>query len=45
VWKKEKEVKWVCRKCGYIPAGRKPPEKCLSCDHPTKYFQIKCEEY
>ncbi|MEL7669381.1 rubrerythrin [Methanobacterium sp.] len=45
VWKKEKEVKWVCRKCGYIHTGREPPEKCPSCDHPTKYFQIKCEEY
>ena len=45
VWKKDKEVKWVCRKCGYIHVGMEPPEKCPSCDHPTKYFQIKCEEY
>ena len=45
VWKKEKEVKWLCRKCGYVYIGSEPPEKCPSCDHPTKYFQIKCEEY
>ena len=45
VWKKDKEVKWVCRKCGYIHTGMEPPEKCPSCDHPTTYFQIKCEEY
>ena len=45
VFKKEKKVFWVCRKCGYIHEGEEPPEKCLSCDHPAKHFEIKCEEY
>ncbi len=45
VFKKEKKVYWVCRKCGYIHEGEEPPEKCPSCDHPTKHFEIKCEEY
>ncbi len=45
VWKKDKEVEWVCRKCGYVHVGMEPLEKCPSCDHPTKYFQILCEEY
>lgn len=45
VFKKDKEVEWVCRKCGYIHTGMEPPEKCPSCDHPTKYFQIGCEVY
>ena len=45
VWKKDKKVNWVCRKCGYVHTGMEPPEKCPSCDHPTKYFQIKCEKY
>lgn len=45
VFKKEKEVWWVCRECGYIHYGKEPPEKCPSCDHPRSYFQIKCEEY
>lgn len=45
VFKKEKEVFWVCRKCGYIHEGEEPPEKCPSCDHPAKHFEIKCEEY
>ena len=45
VFKKDREVKWVCRKCGYIHEGKEPPEKCPSCDHPPEYFQIKCEEY
>jgi rubrerythrin len=45
VFKKDKEVEWVCRKCGYIHVGMEPPKKCPSCNHPTGYFQINCEEY
>lgn len=45
VFKKDERVKWVCRKCGYVHKGEEPPEKCPSCDHPSNYFQIKCEEY
>ena len=45
VFKKDEEVEWLCRVCGYPHVGMEPPEKCPSCDHPTKYFQIKCEEY
>ena len=45
VFKKDKEVEWLCKVCGYVHVGKEPPEKCPSCDHPTKYFQIKCEEY
>ena len=45
VFKKDTEVEWVCRVCGYVHTGMEPPEKCPSCDHPTKHFQIKCEEY
>lgn len=45
VFKKEKKVYWLCRKCGYIHEGTEPPTKCPSCDHPTNYFQLKCEEY
>ncbi|WP_048189918.1 rubrerythrin [Methanobacterium sp. SMA-27] len=45
VFKKDQEVEWLCRVCGYVHVGMEPPEKCPSCDHPTKHFQIKCEEY
>lgn len=45
MFKKDKEVDWICRKCGYVHRGMEPPEKCPSCDHPIPYFQIKCEEY
>ncbi|HDL74897.1 MAG TPA: rubrerythrin family protein [bacterium] len=45
VFKKEKEVYWVCRECGYISLGQEPPVKCPSCDHAKSFYQIKCEEY
>ncbi|MDD5693222.1 MAG: ferritin family protein [Patescibacteria group bacterium] len=45
VFKKNKEVTWVCRECGYIHVGLTPPIKCPSCDHATAFFQQKCEEY
>lgn len=45
VFKKEKEVWWVCRECGYVHFGTEPPEKCPSCDHARSFYQIKCEEY
>ncbi|MHA1226791.1 MAG: rubrerythrin [Candidatus Hodarchaeales archaeon] len=45
VFKKEKKVYWVCRKCGYIHEGTEPPKVCPSCGHATSYFERKCEEY
>ena len=45
VFKKEKEIWWVCRECGYVHFGRTPPEKCPSCDHKRSFYQVKCEEY
>ncbi len=45
VFKKEKEVWWVCRECGYVHFGTEAPEKCPSCDHPRSFYEIKCEEY
>ena len=45
VFKKEQEVEWVCRECGYVHKGVVPPEKCPSCDHPKSFYQVKCEDY
>jgi len=45
VFKKEKEVWWVCRECGYVHFGKQPPEKCPSCDHLRSFYQVKCEQY
>jgi rubrerythrin len=45
VFKKPKEVWWMCRECGYPHFGMEPPDKCPSCDHEETFYQIKCEEY
>jgi len=45
VFKKDKEVWWYCRECGYMHFGKEPPKKCPSCDHETSYYQLKCEEF
>ena len=45
VFKKTKEVWWVCRECGFVYFGKTPPEKCPSCDHAQAFYQVKCEEY
>lgn len=45
VFKKDKEVEWVCRECGFVHKGKEPPEKCPSCDHPRSFYQVKSEEY
>jgi len=45
VFKKQKEIWWVCRECGYVHFGKEPPEKCPSCSHAKSFYQVKCEEY
>ncbi|UCE14377.1 MAG: rubrerythrin family protein [Candidatus Heimdallarchaeota archaeon] len=45
IFKKDKNVKWVCKKCGYVHEGKTPPESCPSCSHPSNYFELMCEEY
>ena len=45
VFKKDKKVIWVCRKCGYVHEGEEPPQECPSCSHPKNYFELKCKEY
>ncbi|MFH0929365.1 MAG: rubrerythrin family protein [Candidatus Aenigmatarchaeota archaeon] len=45
VFKKDKEVWWICRECGYAHFGKEPPLKCPACGHPRSYYQLKCEEY
>jgi rubrerythrin len=45
IFRKDKEVWWFCRECGYMHFGATPPEICPSCDHPQAFYQIKCEEY
>jgi rubrerythrin len=45
VFKKDEEVWWVCRECGYAHFGKEAPTKCPSCDHAQAFYQLKCETY
>lgn len=45
VFNKKQKVYWICRNCGYVHEGTKPPEKCPSCNHPESYFQVLVEAY
>lgn len=45
LFKKEKEVWWICRECGYTHFGKEPPQECPSCSHSKSFYQVKCEEY
>ena len=39
------EVRWYCRKCGYVHVGKTPPEICPSCLHPKGYFELFPDNY
>lgn len=45
VFKKDEEIEWVCRECGYVHVGKEALLKCPSCDHKQSYYQVKCEKY
>jgi len=44
-FKRDKEITWVCRKCGYVHTGKEAPLKCPSCGHEQSFFQRLCDEY
>jgi len=45
VFKRDTEVKWHCRNCGYVHVGKEAPDKCPACDHPRAYYEVLCENY
>lgn len=45
VFSKDKKVKWVCRKCGYIYEGENALKNCPACGHPQAYFEEVAENY
>lgn len=45
VFKREGNMKWRCRNCGYVHEGPEAPELCPSCIHPRAYFELKPENY
>lgn len=45
VFKKENEVIWKCRKCGYHYTGKKAPDICPVCKHPIGFFELFVKNY
>jgi rubrerythrin len=45
VFKKEEEIEWQCRNCGYVHKGKTAPGKCPACEHPQAYFEPKKQNY
>ena len=45
VFKKDKKVKWICRKCGLIYESDRALKNCPGCEHPQAYFEILAENY
>lgn len=39
VYKREKPIRWICSKCGYVHEGTEPPEICPSCKHPREFYE------
>ena len=45
VYKKDNEVVWQCRNCGYLHVGTEAPEVCPASLHPQAYFEVKKNNY
>ncbi|MCD8025156.1 MAG: rubrerythrin family protein [Candidatus Gastranaerophilales bacterium] len=45
VFKREKEVIWKCRNCGYHHKGNTAPEHCPACKHAASYFELFVKNY
>lgn len=45
VFKREDQIDWQCRNCGYVHTGTEAPELCPACQHPQAYFEPKKTNY
>lgn len=45
VFKKDTEVVWRCRNCGYLHEGREAPAACPACAHNQEYFELLAENW
>ncbi len=45
VFKRDKEVEWKCRNCGYVHHGKEAPATCPACKHPQSYYELLAENY
>jgi rubrerythrin len=45
VFKRDNEVKWKCRNCGYVHEGKEAPSHCPACNHSQSYYELLAENY
>jgi len=45
VFKRDVEVEWKCRNCGYVHHGKEAPEVCPACKHARSYYEIHAKNY
>ena len=45
VFKRDKEVVWSCRNCGYLHKGKEAPETCPACAHPQAHYELFVKNY
>jgi rubrerythrin len=45
VFKRDSEVVWRCRNCGYLHTGTEAPETCPACAHPQAYMELLGENW
>jgi rubrerythrin len=41
VFKRDREVLWKCRNCGYVHRGTEAPVECPACGHEQAWYEIK----
>lgn len=44
-FKRDGEIWWQCRNCGYICKAAEAPELCPACKHPQAFFEPKKDNY
>ncbi|MFZ7113088.1 MAG: rubrerythrin [Desulfatiglandales bacterium] len=45
VFKRDSEVVWRCRNCGYLHKGKEAPISCPACAHPQAHFELLGENW
>ena len=45
VFKREEEMVWRCRNCGFLHKGKEAPKQCPACVHPQAHFELLGENY
>jgi rubrerythrin len=45
VFKRDTQVTWRCRNCGYLHVGASAPELCPACLHPQAHFELLGENW